>query len=83
MRTGPKAAGVIAATLAVGVTAAISATPAIAHRHEQVRHVLLISVDGMHQSDLEWYVAHHPNSELAKLAGGGARVHRRPHVGPV
>jgi Type I phosphodiesterase / nucleotide pyrophosphatase len=36
------------------------------------QHVLLISVDGMHQSDLEWYVSEHPDSELAKLAGGGA-----------
>ena len=30
--------------------------------------MLLISVDGMHQSDLDWYVANHPNSELARLA---------------
>ena len=37
-----------------------------------IQHVLLISVDGMHQSDLEWYVAHHPYSELARLADGGA-----------
>src|SRR5205085_7789959 len=41
-------------------------------RHAAIRHVLLISVDGLHQSDLDWYVAHHPGSELAKLAGGGA-----------
>ena len=34
--------------------------------------MLLISVDGMHQSDLDWYVANHPNSELARLATGGA-----------
>ena len=34
--------------------------------------MLLISVDGLHQSDLDWYVAHHPGSELAKLANGGA-----------
>jgi hypothetical protein len=26
----------------------------------------------MHQSDLNWYIAHNPNSELAKLASGGA-----------
>ena len=37
-----------------------------------IEHVLLISVDGMHQSDLDWYVANHPDSELAKLASGGA-----------
>jgi hypothetical protein len=29
-------------------------------------------VDGLHQSDLEWFVAHHPSSELAKLVHGGA-----------
>ncbi len=33
--------------------------------------MLLISVDGLHQSDLEWYVANHPDSELAKLTNGG------------
>ena len=37
-----------------------------------IKHVLLISVDGLHQSDLQWYVANHPSSELAKLIGGGA-----------
>jgi hypothetical protein len=36
------------------------------------RHVLLVSVDGMHQSDLDWYVANHTNSTLAALTHGGA-----------
>ena len=40
-----------------------------AHR---ISHVLLISVDGLHQSDLEWYVSQHPGSELAKLVHNGA-----------
>jgi hypothetical protein len=33
--------------------------------------VLLLSVDGMHQSDLQWYVSTHPGSTLAELADGG------------
>jgi Type I phosphodiesterase / nucleotide pyrophosphatase len=35
------------------------------------RHVLLLSVDGLHQSDLAWYVEQHPASALAKLAHRG------------
>ena len=42
------------------------------HAPTAIKHVLLISVDGMHQSDLDWYVQNHPDSELAKLADGGA-----------
>ncbi|MBV8217788.1 MAG: alkaline phosphatase family protein, partial [Solirubrobacterales bacterium] len=42
------------------------------HRASAIQHVLLISVDGMHQSDLDWYIANHSTSELAKLAYGGA-----------
>ena len=34
--------------------------------------MLLISVDGLHQSDVSWYVSNHPDSELAKLVRGGA-----------
>src|SRR5215471_6085096 len=45
------------------------AGPASAHA---TKHVLLISVDGMHQSDLDWYVAHHPSSALAKLTHTGS-----------
>ncbi len=36
-----------------------------------VRHVLLISVDGLHALDLSNYVATHPNSTLAGLAQHG------------
>jgi Type I phosphodiesterase / nucleotide pyrophosphatase len=38
---------------------------------DKVEHVLLISVDGMHQSDLAWYVQTHPNSTLAMLMAQG------------
>jgi type I phosphodiesterase/nucleotide pyrophosphatase len=37
----------------------------------KVKHVLLISVDGMHQSDLAWYVQTHPKSTLAELMAQG------------
>jgi hypothetical protein len=30
------------------------------------RHVLLISVDGLHQQDLEWFVSANPSSTLAR-----------------
>src|SRR5580698_10349285 len=40
--------------------------------HGDIKHVLLISVDGMHQSDLDWYVANHPSSTLAKLTHSGS-----------
>ena len=32
-----------------------------------IRHVLLISVDGLHQQDLTWYVQNYPHSLLATL----------------
>jgi len=61
---GLVAAGVAAASVSVSI-----ASPG---RKPALKHVLLISVDGLHQSDLEWFVAHHPSSELAKLVHGGA-----------
>jgi hypothetical protein len=39
--------------------------------HSQVKHVLLISVDGLHAVDLSTYVASHPASTLAQLSGHG------------
>ncbi len=39
--------------------------------HKAVEHVLLISVDGLHQSDLAWYVQTHPGSALAALVARG------------
>jgi predicted AlkP superfamily pyrophosphatase or phosphodiesterase len=66
-------------TLALGSLAAgiLSAVPAIAGNDNintnitTVSHVLLISVDGMHQSDLAWYVQTHPKSTLAALVAQG------------
>src|SRR5579862_3830466 len=73
---GPRrCVGALACVAALGILAAGSASagvrPSTAHGERTVSHVLLISVDGLHQSDLVWYVAHHPSSELAKLVRGG------------
>ncbi|MBV9281604.1 MAG: alkaline phosphatase family protein, partial [Chloroflexi bacterium] len=42
-----------------------------AHAAPAVQHVLLISVDGLHQSDLAWYIQQHPDSALASLVSHG------------
>lgn len=61
-----------AALAAVGALTATAVAPASAHAPAHAaRHVLLLSVDGLHQSDLAWYVARHPESALARLATGG------------
>src|SRR5664279_1825714 len=70
----------MAAALGVGllglgvVPSATAHTPSPHQRAAQnaaVRHVLLLSIDGLHQSDLTSYVAQHPQSSLATLVSGG------------
>jgi hypothetical protein len=59
---------------AAAAACALSALPGSANAAAPApasKHVLLMSVDGMHQSDLDWYVANHPNSTLAKLTHTG------------
>ncbi|MFD5405787.1 alkaline phosphatase family protein [Streptomyces griseorubiginosus] len=60
-----------AAGVLTGVTAVQPSAFAASHHQAPAKHVLLISVDGLHQSDLAWYVSRHPNSALARLVGGG------------
>jgi hypothetical protein len=63
------AAAVASVTAALGgATLASAATGQPGNgQHESIRHVLLISVDGMHQQDLAWYVQAYPHSVLAAL----------------
>jgi hypothetical protein len=59
----------------LGVTALTPAGAAVGHGSasgsgrddSRIKHVLLISVDGMHQQDLTWYVHRYPHSVLADL----------------
>jgi hypothetical protein len=61
----------MAAIFGGAVAGILLAAPAVAGDDKKVDHVLLISVDGMHQSDLAWYVVTHPKSTLAELAAQG------------
>ncbi len=59
------------AAIAMAAAGAVAAAvPALA-APVRVEHVLLLSVDGLHQSDLEWYTRTHPGSALAALAAHG------------
>jgi hypothetical protein len=65
------AVAVSAATVLGGTTLAAAATGQAAYggggHSGGIRHVLLISVDGLHQQDLAWYVKNYPHSVLAAL----------------
>lgn len=65
-----------AAGVLTGVTAVQPSAFAASRHQAPAKHVLLISVDGLHQSDLAWYVSRHPNSALARLVGGGVEYTR-------
>jgi hypothetical protein len=62
-----------AALAAAGVLVALVSPPAATAQdgHPSGRHVLLLSVDGLHQTDLARYVASHPGSALAGLVSRG------------
>jgi hypothetical protein len=59
------AGGLVASTLAAAGPVTASA------RESSAKRVLLLSVDGLHQTDLAWYVRTHPSSALAKLVRRG------------
>jgi len=60
----------VLASIACGLSAHAMADDEDAHR-AYAKHVLLISVDGLHQADLDWYVSNHPASTLARLVHQG------------
>jgi hypothetical protein len=71
---------ITAVAVVSGMTTAFVGPAADTHGHglgpgtphePAAKHVLLLSVDGLHQSDLAWYAARHPDSALARLAGNG------------
>ncbi len=74
LRSSAAAAGAAALVAGTALTSASAATAAegmAGHPGGGIRHVLLLSVDGLHQQDLSWYVRHHPASTLASLVRRG------------
>ena len=70
------AAAVVAGT-ALTQASAETGQPGHGHDHgDRIRHVLLISVDGLHQQDLAWYVKTYPHSVLAGLDRRGLEYSR-------
>jgi arylsulfatase A-like enzyme len=67
---GPEPAPPAPQAVAIASAAASNDHPCD-HGKDQVRRVLLISVDGLHQVDLDKFVAANPDSTLAQLAGAG------------
>ena len=51
--------------------AAALLSPAVRAKEARVHHVLLISVDGLHQRDLARFIADHPASALSRLSRSG------------
>lgn len=77
MNSAKKNVVAAAAVLGAVIIAGSPVTPALAS-HDQgdgksgaSKHVLLLSVDGMHQKDLDWYVRNHPGSAIASLVHHG------------
>jgi hypothetical protein len=66
------AAALLAGTALASASAATVRSDVAGHHHgSQIKHVLLLSVDGLHQQDLAWYVRHYPSSTLASLVDHG------------
>src|SRR6267378_5255243 len=57
--------------LTLSLLFALFAGAAQADSNNKIKHVLLISVDGLHALDVANYVAAHPNSSLAESAEHG------------
>ncbi len=73
LRSSAAAAGAAALVAGTALTSASAAAhgDVAGHPGGGIRHVLLLSVDGLHQQDLSWYEQHYPGSALADLARHG------------
>ena len=64
----------LAATLSLGLIVAVKPAPARAEdglTEGKIKHVLLVSIDGLHALDVANYVKSHPGSALDELSEHG------------
>src|SRR5262249_52473482 len=70
---------------AIGAWMALSPTVQAARGLDSdstIEHVLLISIDGMHQVDLDRYLVAHPHSAFAQLVNHGVEYTRASTAEP-
>jgi hypothetical protein len=70
------AAGICAVAAAFTFSASAGASKQAVAPSAPAKHVLLLSVDGLHQSDLTWWIHDHPNGNIARLVRGGTEYSR-------
>src|SRR5450631_4416010 len=61
----------IAVSMALSVTGVSANTDHESQENPEIKHVLLISVDGLHQNDLDWCVKNKACPTLAKMVNEG------------
>src|SRR5438552_19012199 len=61
----------LAAAMALALIPCSAQTARADADRARARHVIVISVDGLHESDLEAYIASHATSTLAKFVNEG------------
>ena len=61
----------LAVSLALSATTVNANTDHDSQEKSAIKHVLLISVDGLHQNDLDWFVKNNPGSTLATMVQTG------------
>ncbi len=62
---------ILAVLATLGLAGIVVAAEPAGAGESKARHVLLISVDGLHSTDMAWFVAKHPDSALGRLVSGG------------
>lgn len=78
----PSAMSTSAASSALSASTAPASLTSLPNANAAIRHVLLISVDGLHAIDLVHFIAAHPDSTFARMARQGIEYSNARTVEP-